>query len=1567
MSSTLDSAVNTLAVEGLKEDDPFTATPAVNRQSKRYSFFDNQLFSQFSNGSPARAKGVVEAHLAETDRRLREASELGTVLVKQRKDLSDRLKEIEEQQDEDEVGPELRKKLEEIENEFNEVGRQSIRAFVAKSRVSSNENADPSASPAVFFSEAQHSPSKVSVPPRKQRNQKGGRESDIKFAADLSSSLIEQIRQLQAALNEKNDALRTALLHNSQLESESEGQQQRLRAIGESEQRYKDENWNLETQLHELNNSAREAASKEQRLNMSINAAKSEKSALEQELEELKQIHTKLNDDHTSFRKQNETQMNVLRRNLTTEESERSALEKRVEELFSQNQELAKGLAVRMRTKDQASSDEDEDSLEPVLISRESPEHSPPPSPSKGTPRHGHLESETLKSSLHHAHRMIQNLKNNIHREKTEKIELKRMLQEARDEVETRRGDAGQQNGGKKRKPTTQQDVFKKPPRPDRLGGMRDTREEIISDVDWEDQEGPDTPLKSQSMRKGLVIPPSSDRWSTKDQKLPRERDAFDTAEDSSDAFNTANERDDTTTETDAFHTGAESLDGDSSSGDMTETERGGGASLDHRSSTTRPLQFARMRSSNRKSFISTASTSGEEDNSLEVKTPIQAHHARYKVRVSRGSARRSLRETSETPKEDTIGSNKDSPASFVSNQSQGNAGPSLLAELGQLDDDNTGDGSFFEGTPSQASTVSRDITPALQSRRVRSTNSYEGQEIANKVETIEIGTMTEPWQPEDARAILSYVDNTTSTDVAVNDGSNTKGISLHKVVNENDRGRRIASASSSASWNRSFTLHPDSGFSSADNSLIAAGNEPVNIDLSDSNEETVKLPSGALVGKTGQDAPIPLSFSTIDVQRTEPDKELEKEETKDSLRGAYVSKDSPSMANDELGHTTLLNANAVNLSFSSVLSENVLPMDPPRVDDSLLSSTAPYHAMDDRQSTYESGTGLWLSIGRYSDAGNSFISQERLSASDSRSIAQHKELGVPAELEIPQRAQDSEYEQSPVVQDIDENPIILPQVDMSDEGTQTLVLADDIDKMLNAKSNTLTSDATQTSPTFAQKSLSHGAKRSFDSTNNADPLFKTPRRPTSIGSIRRSGTPPPLPSDHKRVIAAANASKTPSGPAGVVGSMGPPLMPASAYRRNSHPRPRTPSFSNGPGYVSTSKGSSTPRPRAGTTRSEASPITRRSSVSSFASELDERFNMSKNPMLPEGLEASNTDPRMIQAITHTMIGEFLWKYKRKTGRNDISTKRHRRFFWVHPYTRTLYWSEQDPATAGKSQLKAKSVAIQAVRVVTDDNPMPPGIHRKSLVILTPGRSVVFTCPTSQKHETWFNALSFLLLRTVPERENDMNNITAADVDEFNPQLNGSSLRTRNNTRASLTSNASRTRNIPSPQKSAPGRDFSLRQTNNSQLTNRSEDRQHDDTVTPRAANTSHMQSDMQGSISGRFSSLSGMFKSSSSIRNSISSRRSKRSNILSGSQSNVHDARHDSVEDFRKVIERHEREMGGVENVRACCDGMLLSLSAASLPFLFFFGLIRLFSSLGLVLEYEYSPTFMSMEESLS
>jgi len=120
-----------------EQNDPFLSPSSGSHQ--RFSHFDNQLFALGPAASPDQAKRALEAHLAETERRIQDASKLGTTLVQQRKELSERLKDVEKQQNEGDITPELRQKLVEIEKEYNEVGRESARAFLPKSRVSSNE------------------------------------------------------------------------------------------------------------------------------------------------------------------------------------------------------------------------------------------------------------------------------------------------------------------------------------------------------------------------------------------------------------------------------------------------------------------------------------------------------------------------------------------------------------------------------------------------------------------------------------------------------------------------------------------------------------------------------------------------------------------------------------------------------------------------------------------------------------------------------------------------------------------------------------------------------------------------------------------------------------------------------------------------------------------------------------------------------------------------------------------------------------------------------------------------------------------------------------------------------------------------------------------------------------------------------------------------------------------------------------------------------------------------------------------------------------------------------------
>ncbi|OAX77131.1 hypothetical protein ACJ72_08574, partial [Emergomyces africanus] len=233
-------------------DDPFVSNPGPTgvqqpqqRESHRYSSFGSQLFT-LNASSPSQVKRALEAHLAETERRLEDASKLGTALVQQQKDLSVKLKEIENQQDEGEIGPELRRKLADLEKEYNDIGRETARVSLGpKPRLAFTDEdgqGTPSfdgrnpASPAVLSSQATSSPTKISVPSRRQRNQQSSRVHDIEFATEISTSLLAQVRQLQGLLVERDETIKSVNLEKSRLELEAEAFTQRLRALDDNEQ-----------------------------------------------------------------------------------------------------------------------------------------------------------------------------------------------------------------------------------------------------------------------------------------------------------------------------------------------------------------------------------------------------------------------------------------------------------------------------------------------------------------------------------------------------------------------------------------------------------------------------------------------------------------------------------------------------------------------------------------------------------------------------------------------------------------------------------------------------------------------------------------------------------------------------------------------------------------------------------------------------------------------------------------------------------------------------------------------------------------------------------------------------------------------------------------------------------------------------------------------------------------------------------------------------------------------------------------------------------------------------------
>ncbi|CAG8044093.1 unnamed protein product [Penicillium salamii] len=1747
MTASNDEAASVASME-----DPFVSNggkPAVPREAHRYSSFDTQLFS-LNASSPAQAKRALEAHLAETERRLEEASRLGTALIDQQQQLAEQLKEVELQQDDGEMGPALRRKLADLEREYNEIGRESARAFLAPKRLAGGtEEAQlgtPSfdqkspLSPALFASQATNSPSKVSVPSRKQRNQPSNRVHDIEFATEISTSLLAQVRQLQALLAEREETIKSVNLEKSRLELEAEGYGQRIRALDDSEQRYKDENWALETQAHELMASAREAAEREQRLNSSLTASTAEKNDVERELEELRQANSRLLEEQSITQKANDAEINLLRRNLNAGDSEKSALQKKLMEMTSQNQELAKAVAMRLRDHEnqgsRAVSYENEDE-EPEQIT---PESSPPPSPNKFTPRHGHLESETLKSSLGHAHRMIQNLKSTIHREKTEKIELKRMLQDARDEVETRRRDSTVPNGSSKRQ-KTKTDSSRKPPRPDLLGAGRKEKSFVeLHETDWEDNAGQISPTQ--------VHAPSRPTTARSGIESPDEpSDVYQTATEAEDGFETANERA-TATESEAFQTGVESMADDSSdsAADLTETEQNVQTTPRAKGSS---IHMTKTR--NRDAYHSTASNSSDEDDfDKGFGSPTQAHISRPRVKSKRSISRR-IRPSGEATFASTSrpSSARDSTASSFEQAAAPQEGQSLFAELAEFDSaEDDGEATSVASTPR--------MEPTMGSRRP----SDVMLDAPSRPAMVDSGVMTEPWEPSPVGAGFA-------AGAGLVAGAATGALATHltgsrdrKVMDEAEENTQ--SVSPGTQWTSQKPL-PVEGEYTADVSTppkMAWDEQALYSNTRDlpemgmaevsSQETTPSTPkrpelsvsyiNGGITEPVKHELPAPevpeMTISSISTQTTSPIRpkvlvpepiikhvdvikyvEREPEVPELTFSSITTQTTAPVKATLAVPEPVIQYVDVIKevererelleLSFSPITAQSTTPVqaaqakipqpepivkyvdvikhvevererDLPALSIASIAghSTAPVqatkaapvieyvdvvkHVEVEREREHPALTIVSINGHSTAPVRATFakpepvieyvdvikhveVEREReLPALSIASIAGHstapvqatkaapvveyvdviKHVEVEREREVPTLSIASiaghstvpvqATKAAPVIQYVDvvkhiererevpdltisllgstytkpaaskprvapapklsfssvrsveTQPVksvlpVLPRVadfstqteseskatgvvvhedksvdendshkfagaglalnDISgnsisrsakrlsssvsmDQGSQTILSAKQIDQILIERSSRpLSSDSKVTDNSKEIAAVTTTATSPYTPKANLRPRLsqiqpakstQSHRRPPSATSqFSNASAHPPLPVDHREAIMAAEKRSIDVAPPSPTSVMGPPLAPASAYRMNSH-RPLTPS-EQAVRASSTRTGSSQARMRRGS----QSQMSRRSSVSSFASEVEERFNGNPHagPM-PQGY-GPNTDPRMIQAITQTMIGEFLWKYTRKTGSSEMSSTRHRRYFWVHPYTRTLYWSTSDPQTAGKSELRTKSVPIEAVRVVADDNPYPPGLHCRSLEVVSPGRRVRFTATTSQRHETWFNALSYLLLRETEDNGDDNNSVTLDDIDEFNPPS------FRQNTRMSFSSHNSRTvRNPHKQQRAASAMSMRSAGTPGGRAS---------PALSSPVPNSSLQVPDGQRS-SSRLSTIS------SSIRGSIASMKGRHGQSPSMHNESLHGQ--ESADDLRQAMENQEQDR--LENVRACCDG---------------------------------------------
>jgi len=1391
-------------------DDPFISTPphVQPSQALRNAPFDVNAFALGSTSSSQQVRVALEAHVKDTDKRLEETSKLGKTLVQQKKDLTARLRELNEQKDGDEIGPELRKKLAEIEKDYVDVGRETARAMLPKSRLASGQH-DPAQSPAVFAGVSSASPSKAAVPSRKQRNQSSTRVHDIEFATQISTSLLVQVRELQAALVEKDDALKTETLQKAQIEADLTNIRGRMKQADDTEQRYKDENWNLETQVQDMTVAIKEANDKEQRANLAVKAAQVEKEKLHRELDDLKHLHGTMIDETSGSKRAQDSEMHNLKQDVANHEEERKQLQSKIDALMMKNTEMSRALRNFMDTgksdmvngvNGEVENNDDEHDLTEVT---------PPASPTKRMPGQSGLEAETLRASLQHSHRSIQTLKNNIHREKSEKLELKRLLQDARDELEAKRGDNKAAVLAKKRRSEQEAAKLQKA-KPGQLGANRFSREEVINEPDWEDHEGDATfNTSSTSRRRKLSIP-----------------GVFTPAEESTDAFETANEKG-TATETEAFMTGVEDLH-DEDSGDATETES---AAL----KATRPQQrYPSLISAKRASYQSTASTSADED---ESHTPMMQSRYRLKNMKPRSFIReQSVTSSTHSPAMSQTFRQSSAVSSMAS--SAGTpiaAGQSLGDELVGLSDDE----STVDGTPSKR--LSPLPTPS------KSEQTFTQLSVSPVLVMIDIGTMTD------------------SVEVVHNSRDSLKATELL------DTEAPVDSASSTP---------PISHFNA----------------FSRKTFEDIKPQEASVIAST------PKGFSAFVLQNTAPTVAQSPNSVyppHHSYGAALSQYYSPHVSPER----NQAHAQDIVLETSPIKSQQYAPVE--------LGSKETDHRKRQGSLWTQDLMQSMIHIPNTSPEVRSSEEFEHISyTSDSDHDHRETDKGPKFESSEPRMIADGEIEKPRSSSEVLDYEQAFSHDMMSGQTPLGIITA------VPQKAQPLL--VQQTSP----RRLSEPEKRV------AIPAT-SPTRPGSAGGVDRMKNPASL-LPAPLVISQNNPIRPVQSTPGL---MGPPLMTSAAYK------------------LAQQQTSIQTRPATSTNLSKSASIrtaphtntmpTRRSSFSSFASEMDHRINPSGNFSYPYEGESA-TDPRMIAAITQAMIGEYLWKYTRSPmSSSTISSNRHRRFFWVHPYTRTLYWSDTNPSTAGKSQLKAKSVAIEAVRQMNDVNAYPPGLHRKSIVVVTPAREIVFTAPTAQRHETWYNALSYLLLRTASTE--DANTSVAVDgmvaspligpngeviddddIAEFNPRSrrfdrqNSLSINTRQIPNgpyaSSLTSPYTTASSTTSRNRPHPFEVPTLTTWNNSSTRSRS--------ASPSKANirsTSPIKSPTTPSMRGRIGSV---FSSTSRrARTSLSGTSTSHAPETLDAGYTHKPATGLTTEELRAQIEASERE-DRMENVRTCCDG---------------------------------------------
>lgn len=109
-------------------------------------------------------------------------------------------------------------------------------------------------------------------------------------------------------------------------------------------------------------------------------------------------------------------------------------------------------------------------------------------------------------------------------------------------------------------------------------------------------------------------------------------------------------------------------------------------------------------------------------------------------------------------------------------------------------------------------------------------------------------------------------------------------------------------------------------------------------------------------------------------------------------------------------------------------------------------------------------------------------------------------------------------------------------------------------------------------------------------------------------------------------------------------------------------------------------------------------PSGRSSRMTYIASENRYQSDAHNHSRSPSGYMIRNNEseqteigPEMQEAVDLVKDGDFMFKFTRRRLVGIRGDRWHKRYFWVDPYTRTLYWNSEAPNSRHPTELKAKS------------------------------------------------------------------------------------------------------------------------------------------------------------------------------------------------------------------------------------------------------------------------------------